>query len=320
MSLTQQDVVRLYQILLQRNPESQAVADGVIARFDNAADVVEWIARSSEFSNRQADAARQILRKNQDIPTMDVQTDCDKPSLELLLERVAQTFSEYGVSDPYWSVLTNDRFRMDQVDANMKEFFETGRQSAELLTHALTRNGIDPLSIQSVLELGCGVGRVTVHLASQFSRVIGVDISPGHLEAARQAATSFEKTNIELVHLPRIEAVHDLPRVDCLYTVIVLQHNPPPVIRVMLEGLLDRVNPGGIAYFQVPVLTPGYKYHVAEHLNKGGEDIEQHAIPQRVVFEILRKYGYEVLEVLPDTWVSLPTLSCSFLARREKGI
>jgi SAM-dependent methyltransferase len=317
MSLTKQDAVRLYQILLKRDPESDAISDGVVTRFSNAVDAVKWITKSTEFSNRQEDAARQVLRKNQDVAVVDVQTQCDTPSLELLLERVAQTFGAYGESDPYWSVLTDNRFRMDQVDANKREFFETGRQSAQLLIHAMTRNGIDPSSIRSVLELGCGVGRVTVHLANQFPRVIGVDISHGHLAAARQASESFGKTNIELVHLPRIEAIHDLPRVDCLYTVIVLQHNPPPVIRVMLEGLLDRINPGGIAYFQVPVLTPGYKYQVSEHLQNGGEDIEQHAIPQRVVFEVLRKYGFEVLEVMPDTWVSLPTLSCSFLARRS---
>ena len=317
MSLTKQDAVRLYQILLKREPESDAVTDGVLKQFSNSVDVTEWISNSPEFFDKQAEFGREIVRLNQDIPTFDVQTDCDAASLDLLLERVAQTFSKYGESDPYWSVLTDNRFRMDQIDDHMRDFFETGQHSALLLTHALTRNNIVPSSIRSVLELGCGVGRVTVHLADHFSRVVGVDISHGHLEAARQASKAFGKNNIELVHLSRIEAIHSLPKVDCLYTVITLQHNPPPVIKIMLEGLLDRVNPGGIAYFQVPVLLPGYSYHVAEHLKQGGEDIEQHAIPQRVVFEVLRDLGYEILEVLPDTWVSLPALSCSFLARRS---
>ena len=316
MSLTKQDVLRLYRILLHREPESDATAESVLRQFGEPVDVVEWISNSAEFAGRQAETGREITRRNHDIPAFDVQTECDVASLEKLLERVAHTFSEYGESDPYWSVLTDSRYRMEQIDDHMREFFETGQQSAQLLTHALTRNDIAPSSIRSVLELGCGVGRVTVHLADQFNRVVGVDISHGHLEAARQACRAFGKTNIELVHLARIEAIRDLPKVDCLYTIIVLQHNPPPVIKVMLEGLLDRVNQGGIAYFQVPVLAPGYQYHVAEHLRQGGEDIEQHAIPQRVVFEVLSALGYELLEVLPDTWVSLPALSCSFLARR----
>ena len=318
MAVTKQDAARLYQILLHRDPESEAITDGVVSQFSNSVDAVEWITTSEEYAGRQAEVARAVLRSNQDIPVFDVQTVCAQPELERLLERVAETFSRFGESDPYWSVLTDNRFRMDHIDDNMRDFFETGAQSAQLLMHALTRNDIDPASIRSVLELGCGVGRVTVHLADQFARVVGVDISRGHLDAAEQAASAFGKTNIELVHLTRIEAIRDLPKVDCLYTVIVLQHNPPPVIKVMLEGLLDRVNPGGIAYFQVPVLAPGYRYDVAEHLQQNGDDIEQHAIPQRVVFQVLRDLGYEVLEALPDTWVSFPALSCSFLARRIK--
>lgn len=316
MALTKQDAVRLYQILLKREPESEAIVDGVVNHYSNPVDVVEWISNSAEFADRQGDAGREVLRRNQDIPAFDVQTECDAPALKRLLERVADTFSRFGETDPYWSVLTDSRFRMDAIDDHMRDFFDTGAQSAQLLTHALTRNDIDPASIRSVLELGCGVGRVTVHLAEQFARVVGVDISPGHLEAAEQAAKAFGKTNIQLVHLTRIEAIRNLPKVDCLYTVIVLQHNPPPVIKVMLEGLLDRVNSGGVAYFQVPVLAPDYRYEVAEHLRQGGDDIEQHAIPQRVVFEVLRELDFEVLEALPDTWVSFPALSCSFLARR----
>ena len=317
MALTKQDATRLYQILLHREPESDTIADGVVNQFSNPVDAVEWISHSAEYADRQADAGRAIIRRNQDIPVFEVQTACDAPALARLLERVADTFSRFGESDPYWSVLTDSRFRMDQIDDHMRDFFETGAQSAQLLTNALTRNDIDPVSIKSVLELGCGVGRVTVHLAEQFDRVIGVDISKGHLDAAAEAAKAFGRTNIELVHLTRIEGIRSLPKADCLYTVIVLQHNPPPVIKVMLEGLLDRVNPGGIAYFQVPVLAPGYRYDVAEHLREGGDNIEQHAIPQKVVFEVLRELGFEVLEALPDTWVSFPALSCSFLARRR---
>ena len=101
MPVTRQDAVRLYQILLNREPESEAVAEGVVRQFSNPVDVVEWISGSVEFANRQAEAGRTVFRQNQDIATFDVQTDCDARSLELLLERVADTFSKYGESDPY---------------------------------------------------------------------------------------------------------------------------------------------------------------------------------------------------------------------------
>ncbi len=292
MALTRQDAVRLYQILLKREPESEAIVDGVLNHYSNPVDVVEWISNSAEFADRQTDVGREIIRRNQDIPTFDVQTECDAPALERLLERVADTFSRFGETDPYWSVLTDNRFRMDQIDDNMRDFFETGAQSAQLLTHALTRNDIDPASIRSVLELGCGVGRVTVHLADQFARIVGVDVSRGHLEAAEQAAKAFGKTNIELVHLTRIEAIRDLPKVDCLYTVIVLQHNPPPVIRVMLEGLLDRVNPGGDRVFPGAGAFRRVQIRRCRASAAWRRGYRAARDPQRVVFEVLREAGY----------------------------
>jgi hypothetical protein len=36
---------------------------------------------------------------------------------------------------------------------------------------------------------------------------------------------------------------------DFFYSVIVLQHNPPPVIVHMLKTVFAQLNPGGIGYF-----------------------------------------------------------------------
>jgi hypothetical protein len=42
-----------------------------------------------------------------------------------------------------------------------------------------------------------------------------------------------------------------LPKVDAVVTLIVLQHNPPPVIKLILRSLLDALKQGGVAYFQL---------------------------------------------------------------------
>jgi len=46
----------------------------------------------------------------------------------------------------------------------------------------------------------------------------------------------------------------------------VLQHNPPPLIAMILARLLAGLAPGGVAYFQVPVWLPGYRFRVADLL------------------------------------------------------
>ena len=48
--------------------------------------------------------------------------------------------------------------------------------------------------------------------------------------------------------------------VDLLYSVLVMQHNPPPVIAELLRAFLGRVNVGGFAFFQVPTYAENYEF------------------------------------------------------------
>ena len=50
----------------------------------------------------------------------------------------------------------------------------------------------------TVIEYGCGVGRVTILLAAIAREVVGYDISEPHLQLARQRALALGRTNIRL--------------------------------------------------------------------------------------------------------------------------
>src|SRR5271169_236009 len=43
-----------------------------------------------------------------------------------------------------------------------------------------------------------------------------------------------------------------LTNVDLFFSIIVLQHNPPPVILGILDAAFAGLRPGGLAFFQVP--------------------------------------------------------------------
>ena len=60
--------------------------------------------------------------------------------------------------------------------------------------------------------------------------VTAVDISSAHLALAQQHAIENAVHGIQWRHLESISALEDLPQVDVVYSIIVLQHNPPPVI------------------------------------------------------------------------------------------
>ena len=86
-----------------------------------------------------------------------------------------------------------------------------------------------------------------------------------------------------------------------LYSRIVLQHNPPPVIAFILARLLGRLAPGGAAFVQVPVWIPNYRFDVADYL-AGLETgpMEMHALPQRELLSIVRNAGCQVRELRED--------------------
>ena len=276
----------------------------------------------SEARTACPNAVRDFVASIQNVNDQHIETICDPESLDILLKRVEDTFGGYGESDPYWSVLTDDRFRSGVISEHLDEFFATGHDSLALLTAALHRNGLSIDDIHSVIEVGCGVGRVTIHLADLFDQVIGLDISRPHLAIARQVSDRMGKINIRYEHMSSLSVIDQLPMCDAIYTVIVLQHNPPPVMRFMLDRLLQRVAPGGVAFFQIPVLTPGYSYTTKQHLSQHPGGIEQHVLPQREVFRLLSENRFEILEALPDCWLAPPHLSCSFLARRsfDRGV
>ncbi len=93
------------------------------------------------------------------------------------------------------------------------------------------------------------------------------------------------------------------------FSYIVLQHNPPPVIAMILRRAFEMLLPGGIAIFQVPTYARGYRFELAEHLAKASAagEIKVHCIPMPVVFQLARDAGLAVLEVHEDAAMGPPS-------------
>src|SRR5262249_59631757 len=85
--------------------------------------------------------------------------------------------------------------RQDWTDS---EFFQSGEQTVaeEILTDMTNIcQGRDPQQM-SVLEIGCGAGRVTRALAQIFGRVYGVDISGEMVRQARTALSDLPHAHV----------------------------------------------------------------------------------------------------------------------------
>lgn len=300
-----EDEVRLaYRLILGRDPENDAVVKEKASSVATLEDLRTDLFSSEEFSERHLKVPSVCVSGIEPALSIETADDLDQSRLALLFRRVKESWSELGDDEPYWSVWTDDRFKGRDLGEHHTEFFESGAVHLDFLLKTLERNGIERHRIRTCLELGCGVARFTPFLARSFDIVHASDVSPGHLRIAKEVLKDAGAQNIEWLLLDDPEDFMALPRVDLVYSLVVLQHNPPPLIEWMLQGMLSALAPGGVAYFQVPTYLKGYSFRLADYLNspRRPDELEMHAVPQSRVFRIVQENRCEVLEVLEDGW------------------
>lgn len=289
-----------YRLFLAREPESEAVIAEHMASSPELATLRDVFVGSAEFRALAPAGVKPMLRGDE--PPRTVETGGDPVLLRRLFEHVNRSWQHLGETDPYWSVLTAPEYRGKPSAEHIARFFASGAAEVERLRKALARSGVALDGRQTCLEYGCGLGRVTRHLAPHFANTIGVDISASHLKLARELAEADDLRGAQWLHLDTLDKLAELPEVDFIYSVIVLQHNPPPVIERILSTFARILKPGGIAYFQVPTYRVDYEFRLADYVREqlGRTEMEMHAFPQERVFEIFAQAGTVPVSVVED--------------------
>jgi len=157
-----------------------------------------------------------------------------------------QAWEAWGQKDPYFGVITNQKFRRTELTKETKaEFFESGRLHAEYVMQMIHQY-IDPaFQAQKALDFGCGVGRLIVPLAKMVTSVVGADVSPSMLLEAEKNCVEADLQNVRLVQSDDALSVLD-ERFDFIHSFIVFQHIPPQRGREIFAALLARLDAGGV--------------------------------------------------------------------------
>jgi cyclopropane fatty-acyl-phospholipid synthase-like methyltransferase len=171
----------------------------------------------------------------------------DPITLQQQLEKMRRDWDERARENARYYVATGKTEWTDE------EFFASGEQTVaeELLTDMINIcQGKDPKQMR-VLEIGCGVGRLTRALAGLFGEVHGVDVSGEMVERAKAAlrdrpnAHIYQNNGLDLTVIPNLEF-------DFAFSMIVFQHIPS---RDIIEHYVREVNrllrPGALFKFQV---------------------------------------------------------------------
>jgi cyclopropane fatty-acyl-phospholipid synthase-like methyltransferase len=161
-----------------------------------------------------------------------------------------QAWEDWGKKDPYFSVFTNQKYRLNTLNDEAKaEFFEIGRLQSEYILQVIHKH-VDPhFQAKSAMDFGCGVGRVVIPLARSISRVVGLDVSLSMLAEAKKNATEQNVANAAFLQsddtLSNINEQFDL-----VHSFIVFQHIPTERGRKIFAALLAKIAPGGVGAVQ----------------------------------------------------------------------
>ncbi len=193
-----------------------------------------------------------------------------------------------AAEDARWYINTLCR---QQTEA---EFDASGRhevQSQIVESLALLTGGRDPRQLR-LLEIGCGIGRMTKHLAGIFGEVYAVDVSA---EMIRQARTRLQGLdNVRLFETSGEDfALFPDHSFDVIFSAYVFQHVPSAaIIRNNLVDAWRVLKPGGVFKFVTNGVTvagpaPNDSWHGA-------------AFPEAAVRQLAHELGAQLLGLIGE--------------------
>jgi len=113
----------------------------------------------------------------------------------------------------------------------------------------------------TVVDYGCGVGRVLKYVAERAGHVIGLDICEGFLDKARGL---IKADNVEFF---QAETYKEQEVADFVYCLMVMQHNDLLNQRAIIDNIFMMLEEGGRAIISFPRYESNY-YQENETLHK----------------------------------------------------
>lgn len=316
--VTKDDVRNAYRLILGREPENERVVEEQLNHADLPALRLHFLA-SDEFRITQTRGQRpSSLGRYRDQQVHDIEWKCAPDLLQEMLLRTAEVWTTFGEEAPHWSVLVNDEYKPETISQNINHFYNTGIGDVNFCLNSLRRCGVRADRFERALDFGCGVGRLSLALAEFADQVTSIDVSAGHLKLARERAAQTGVHNVEWVQLKDLRDLGQFENYDLVLSLIVLQHNPPPVMAFAFRALLGALKPGGFAVIQIPTyIDPVFR--IADYLARTSGEMEMHALPQSVIHRIIDEEGCLPVEIREDESIGPIGVSQNFTIMKKQA-
>jgi SAM-dependent methyltransferase len=160
----------------------------------------------------------------------------------------ASEWNDFAKRDAYAYIMT------DLPAGDREAFWKSGaRTVSEQLVPVVRDNRVSP---GIALEVGCGVGRLTLPMAGYFQTIVGVDISIEMVRQANAIAAERRAANVQFITLSDYDSCEANRarldgKVDFVYSLLVFQHiDDFSLIDSHLRRISNLLCTDGIAYLQ----------------------------------------------------------------------
>ncbi len=130
------------------------------------------------------------------------------------------------------------------------EFFESGERDCQLFVDPIIKElGLEPVD-SAMLELGCGVGRMTKALSRRFRSVRATDVSPEMVQQGQSLCPELNNVTWEVSDGFDLTTISD-GSLDFAFSFLVFQHVPhKEIVLHNVAEMLRVLRPGGGFLFQ----------------------------------------------------------------------
>ena len=139
---------------------------------------------------------------------------------------------------------------------------------------------------KKIIDIGCGTGVWTLHLAKMASEVMGVDSSKAMLEILQNDAKSLKLSNVKCENLSFDEWAkrHENSRFDIAFLSMSLALQSEKDYEIFINLAKTRIYLGWAKYRKSDFLEPIFKHFKAETKSLYKKDIENFLLKKKIPF------------------------------------
>lgn len=155
----------------------------------------------------------------------------------------------WGRVDPLWAVASwSNKQKGGPAPWTDHEFYSTGRSDWEDFLEQWSTYGVNTAHC---LEIGCGAGRLTKHIASSFTTVSATDVSLHQIE---YASSRIEHCNVTFILSDGVRVPEYVGNVTAVFSAHVFQHfDSYEDAKRLLKTVTERLMPSGTMMIHLPV-------------------------------------------------------------------